>query len=123
MIGPMQLPIVRRRAVRAIGALCLIASPGLAFGEVRKFEVESTRDVSGGRAFGPAGRYEVVTGRLYFEVDPTLLVNRSVVDLDKAQKNSNGRVEFSADVVIYRPRDPAKGNGMSAATPSSSSCA
>jgi len=112
MIGPMQLPIVRRRAVRAIGALCLIASPGLAFGEVRKFEVESTRDVSGGRSFGPAGRYEVVTGRLYFEVDPTLLVNRSVVDLDKAQKNSNGRVEFSADVVIYRPRDPAKGNGM-----------
>lgn len=99
-------------ACRVIAALCLIASPALAFGEVRKFEVLSTRDLSGGRSFGPPGSYEVVTGRLYFEVDPTLLVNRSVVDIDKAQKNSNGRVEFSADVVIYRPRDPAKGNGI-----------
>lgn len=99
-----------RRGV--IAALCLMTSPAVVGAEVTKFEVQSTRDVSGGRSFGSAGSYEVVTGRLHFEVDPALAANRSVVDIDKAPKNARGRVEFSADVVIYRPRDAAKGNGI-----------
>src|SRR4029453_863691 len=45
-------------------------------------------------------------------VDPPQVAKRSVVDIDKARKNGNGRVEFSADVVIYRPRDVVKGNGI-----------
>ena len=49
---------------------------------------------------------------MYFGVDPANPVNRVVVDLDKAPKGGSNRVEFSADVVIYRPRDPAKGNGV-----------
>jgi hypothetical protein len=112
MIRQLTLSLCRRRAFRVIVALSLVASPAVAFGEVRKFEVQSTRDVSGGRSFGSAGPYEVVTGRLYFDVDPALPANRAVVDLAHARRNSNGRVEFSADVVIYRPRDPSKGNGL-----------
>ena len=112
MIDRLTLSVMRRGMFRAIAALCLIASPAFVFADVTKFEVQSTRDVSGGRSFGSAGPYEVVTGRLSFEVDPSLPANRSVADIDKARKNGRGRVEFSADVVIYRPRDPAKGNGI-----------
>lgn len=112
MISQLTLSVCRRPAFRVIVALSLVASPAVAFGEARKFEVQSTRDVSGGRSFGSAGPYQMVTGRLYFDVDPALPANRAVVDLGYARKNSNGRVEFSADVVIYRPRDPSKGNGL-----------
>ena len=80
--------------------------------EVTRFEVRSTREVSGGRSFGSVGPYEEITGRLFFSVDPTDPANRLVVDLDKAPRNANGRVEFSADVVIYRPRDAVRGNGI-----------
>ncbi len=90
----------------------LVLLPSAVFGEVTRFEIRSTRELSGGRAFGSAGPYEEVRGRLYFAVDPANPVNRVVVDLDKAPKVGGSRVEFSADVVIYRPRDPAKGNGV-----------
>jgi Alpha/beta hydrolase domain len=104
--------VMRRGMCGVIAALGLMASPALVFADVTKFEVQSTRDVSGGRSFGSSGPYEVVTGRLHFEVDPALPANRSVVDIDQARKNGSGRIEFSADVVIYRPRDQAKGNGI-----------
>ncbi len=112
MIHRLTLSVMRRRMFGVLAALCLITSPAFVFAEVTKFEVQSTREVSGGRSFGSAGPYEVVTGRLSFQVDPALPANRSVADIDKARKNGSGRVEFSADVVIYRPRDPAKGNGI-----------
>src|SRR5205085_4172691 len=37
--------------------------------------------------------------------------NRQIVDLDKAERNAQGEVEFSADFYVLRPKDPAKGNG------------
>jgi hypothetical protein len=93
-------------------ALVIALMPTPARAEVIRFEAHSTREVSGGRSFGSVGPYEEVTGRLFFAVDPVEAANRLVVDLDKAPKNANGRVEFSADVVIYRPRDAARGNGI-----------
>jgi Alpha/beta hydrolase domain len=103
---------VFRVSMSAAAGLLLIGWPVRVFGDVKRFEVRSSREVSSGRSFGSVGPYEEVTGRLYFEVDPSHAANRSVVDIDKARKNGNGRVEFSADVVIYRPRDVVKGNGI-----------
>ena len=93
-------------------AVLIALMPALAGAEVIRFEIRSTREVSGGRSFGSVGPYEEVTGRLFFAVDPANAANRLVVDLHKAPKNAGGRVEFSADVVIYRPRDAARGNGI-----------
>ncbi len=93
-------------------AVLVVIIPALARAEVVRFEVRSTRAVSGGRSFGSVGPYEEVTGRLFFAVDPADPANRLVVDLDKAPRNASGRVGFSADVVIYRPRDAARGNGI-----------
>src|SRR6476619_8073447 len=93
-------------------ALLTALAPVVARAEVIRFEVRSTREVSGGRSFGSVGPYEEVTGRLFFAVDPVDAANRLVVDLDRVPKNASGRVEFSADVVIYRPRDAARGTGL-----------
>jgi alpha/beta hydrolase family protein len=95
----------------AVVLLVAITAPRV-FADVVRFEIRSSREVSGGRSFGSAGPYEEVTGRLYFAANPQEAVNRLVVDLDKAATDAGGRVEFSADVVIYRPRDPARGNGI-----------
>jgi hypothetical protein len=61
------------------------------------------------RADVPGTAYERIIGRAYFAVDPSLAVNRTVVDLDKAPRNAEGQVEFSGDLQMLRPK--SGGNG------------
>jgi hypothetical protein len=89
-------------------SLC-VAPPARA--EVVGVDIESTVDVANGEAFGDAGAYEVVTGKVRFAVDPGAARNRVIVGLDRAARNAARKVEFSADIQILRPKDPAKGNG------------
>src|SRR5690242_10437767 len=85
---------------------------GTARAEVTKVEISGRQDVLGGKAFGTAGAYEKLTGKIYFAVDPKNAHNKIIVDLDQAPKNAQGRVEFSSDLFILRPKDPSKGNGV-----------
>jgi len=55
--------------------------------------------------------YERIAGKVYFAVDPRLPANRAIVDLDLAPRNAAGLVEFSADLIVLRPKDAAKSNG------------
>jgi hypothetical protein len=71
--------------------------------EVTRVEILKRSDVS------YAG-YEKLEGRVYFSVDPAHPRNRVIVDLDRAPKNAQGRVEFSADFYALRPR--TGGNGV-----------
>jgi hypothetical protein len=57
------------------------------------------------------GAYERVVGKVYFAVDPKLPANRIIADIDLAPRNAEGQVEFSADLYMLKPRDPAKSNG------------
>ena len=103
-----------RRAAQ-LGLLVTIAAliwPALAGAEVSRVEIASRRDVAAGRSFGSAGPYERMTGKIYFLVDPTNQRNHVIADLDKAPKNAAGKIEMSADLVILRPRDASKGNGI-----------
>ena len=59
----------------------------------------------------PVNGYERIAGKVYFAVDPKLPANRSIVDIDLAPRNAAGLVEFSADLLVLRPRDAAKSNG------------
>lgn len=68
-------------------------------------------DVLNGTPFGSAGPYERIIGKAYFLIDPTLPANRIIRDIDLAPKNEESMVEFSADLYVLKPRDPAKGNG------------
>src|SRR5688572_1626257 len=99
-----------RRA--AIAALLAASVPALVSAEVSRVEITARRDVAGGRSFGPAGPYEQLTGKLYFLIDPGNRRNAVIADLDKAPRTAAGKVELSADLVILRPRDPGKANGI-----------
>src|SRR5437868_4949002 len=86
---------------------CLTAT---AHAKVTRLEVTSRADVAAGRAFGAAGPYEKIAGKLYFEVDPASAHNRQVVDLDKAPRNARGMVEFAADFFVLKPKDMGRAN-------------
>jgi hypothetical protein len=77
---------------------------------VTRVEILSRTDVQDGRAFGLAGAYERIIGRVYFAVNPENIHNRQIVDLDKAPRNAQGEVEFSADLYLCKPKDMNKGN-------------
>jgi len=79
--------------------------------KVVRVEVTSRTDVLNGQTFGGTGAYERILGRIYFSVPVANAHNRRVVDLDKAVNLKDGEVEFSADFIAVRPKDPAKGNG------------
>ena len=89
--------------------VALFASPGRA--EVVRIEVKSRADVLAGKPFGSAGSYEKLIGKIYFAVDPKNSANQIVADIDKAPKNASGRVEFSSDFYMLKPKEMNRGNG------------
>jgi hypothetical protein len=64
-----------------------------------------------GHEFPITGAYEKLVGKVYGEVDPKNRLNKLIVNLDKAPRNRRGRVEYSSDLFILKPVDPARGNG------------
>jgi len=87
----------------------LAAMPASA--EVVRIEVTSRADLVGGQPFGAAGPYEKLSGKIFFAVDPALPANRIVTDIDKAPRNTAGKVEFSSDFFLIKPKRIEKGNG------------
>jgi hypothetical protein len=99
-----------------LAAFFAVITAGLLAGslraEVTKVDITSKQDVMNGKSWGTVGPYEKLTGTVHFAVDPNNEHNKIIVDLDKASKNAQGKVEFSADVVILRPKDASKANGV-----------
>lgn len=83
-----------------------------AWAGLERVEVASRRPVLEGRSFGLAGPYEILTGKMYFAVDPGNPANRIITDLDRAPQNPQGKVEFSSDFYLLKPRDVRRGNGI-----------
>src|SRR6185436_14594325 len=78
---------------------------------VTRVEIISRADLLNGKEFGLAGAYEKIVAKVYFAVDPNNPHNKVIVDLDKARRNEQGLVEFSADLYILRPKDLNRGAG------------
>jgi hypothetical protein len=78
---------------------------------VIRLDAASRSDVLAGKAFGDAGAYERITGRVYFAVSVGNIHNRQIVDLRNAVSLKKGEVEFSSDFVAIRPKDTHKSNG------------
>ena len=93
-------------------AMMIGLTPATMQGEVTRVEISSRQDVLGGKAFGSVGSYEKLTGKVYFAVSPDNPRNRIIADLDKAPRNRQGKVEFSSDLFILKPKDPAHANGV-----------
>ena len=92
-----------RNTLFVVVALACLAPPS--FAEVVRVDVAKRADI------GTSG-YEKIVGTIYFAVSPGDPRNKVIVDLDKAPKNADGRVEFSADLYILRPKDAARSNGV-----------
>jgi len=99
---------LRLRLTYVLTSIAFFASSADA--HVTRVEILSRADIQDGRAFGLAGAYERIIGRVYFAVHPENIHNRQIVDLDKAPRNAQGEVEFSADLYLFKPKDMAKGN-------------
>ena len=97
------------RNIRILPLLLMVAVSIQA--RVARVEITSCHDVLNGKTFGDAGVYERVTGRVYFSLPIGNPHNQRIVDLANAVNLKNGEVEFSADFVAVRPKDPHKGNG------------
>lgn len=79
--------------------------------EVEGVDILRREVVAEGHAFGLAGAYEKVVGRVRFALDPEAPGNARIVDLDLAPRDADGRVRFSADLYALQPIDPTRGSG------------
>jgi hypothetical protein len=101
-----------RRWQRTVSSLLfLLLSLTSLNARVVRVELTSRADLLNGTPFGDAGAYERIAGRVYFAVATANPNNRRIVDLEKAVNLKYGEVEFSADFIAIRPKDPHKGNG------------
>ncbi len=90
----------------------LLLVPTLVFAEVTKVNVVSRVTVANGQAFGNTGPYEKLTGTIEFAVDPKEPHNARITDIDRATPGQDRRVHFTSDLMVLKPVDPAKGNGV-----------
>ncbi len=86
-----------------------LAAP--AHARITRIEIEKVESPTfGGASFGNTGQYEKLTGKAYGELDPNHELNLGVALLDKAPRNTAGRVEYSVDILILKPVDMSRGN-------------
>src|SRR5258708_2800965 len=92
-------------------SILLALLPAVLPAALLRIEVSQRSDVLEGKPFGDVGAYERIVGKAYFAVDPKNPANQIIADIDKAPRNEKGLVEFSSDIYVLKPRDPAWGNG------------
>jgi hypothetical protein len=78
---------------------------------VINLEIRSRVAYGDSHSFGEAGAYERLDGLIHFAVDPSNAANREIVDLDRAERDVDGRVRFAADFCMLQPVDSGRGNG------------
>ena len=78
---------------------------------ITKIVISSRERFADGFEFPVTGAYERLIGKAYGEVDPNSRLNKMIVNLDKAPRNHNGRVEYWTDIYILKPVDMKLGNG------------
>lgn len=55
--------------------------------------------------------YEILTGKLHFEIDPELPQNAIIADVGLAPVNADGKVSFIADLRLWKPKNESRSNG------------
>jgi hypothetical protein len=67
-------------------------------------------EITSKRSYGTfkPGEFEFWEGRIAGELQPT----EKIPDIDKAPKNANGLVEYSAKISLIFPKNPKSGNGV-----------
>lgn len=98
--------------VLSLALLLLGLTRVAALAEVVEVTVEAREDVLESQPFGDAGAYEKITGRILFAFDPDNPFNAAIVDLARAPRNAEGRVEAWANFMVLQPKDPSRRRGV-----------
>ena len=96
---------------RILYLCCLLLLPSLCEARVVRIEVETRQDVLAGQAFGLAGAYEKIAGKVFFAADPANSANRIITDIDLAPRNAQDEVEYSSEFYLLKPKEVSRGNG------------
>lgn len=99
-----------RLKLLSICAIAFLGWSSVSEGRVVRFEVASRQEILNGRAFGLAGGFEKISGKVYFAIDPANPANQVITDVGLAPRNGRGEVEFAADFFLIKPKEPARGN-------------
>ena len=75
-----------------------------------EIRIDYRRIFANGIEFGSTGAYERLDGKVMYRVDPLAAAQASIVDLDKAPRDTNGLVECQTDLCLLRPIDATRGN-------------
>ena len=94
--------------IAVFAAACTLAFP--AHARITEINVQKVEPFANGATFGNAGAYERVWGVAKGELDPNDARNKVIVNLDKAPRNSFGKVEYEVEWFMLRPADASKGN-------------
>ena len=78
---------------------------------VTRVEITRREPFAEGARFGDVGAYEKLVGTATLELDPRDPRNAAILDKDAVPRNAAGNIEYSTEVYILRPVDPARGNG------------
>src|SRR5215813_10672282 len=84
------------RRARLLPLLAFVLTCDALFAEVVRVEIRRRDD---------AGTHERLIGRVHFMVNPSLPANRGIADIEFAPKNKDGLVEFSSDLLFFKPKD------------------
>ena len=91
-------------------AVILLLVPQLAEARITRFVVTTHEAPTfGGYSWPGVGQYEKLAGKAYAEVNPFDPKNAGIVDIQLAQRNANGNVEFSFDFYILKPIHLSRG--------------
>lgn len=71
---------------------------------VRTTRTLKTASYAEGRTFGGFGEFETIDFEIEYAVAPTHLANHSIVDIDKAPTDDQGRVRFKGNARLTYPR-------------------
>jgi hypothetical protein len=90
-------------------ALAVHALPTLAM--LTDIQITAVEPFAEGANFGDTGAYERVRGTYKGTLDPADARNKAIVNIDKAPRNTAGRVEYEAEFFLLRPVDAQRGSG------------
>ena len=97
------------RIAAALALSVILIAPAVA--KVERVEILSREPFASGTSFGTAGAYEKLRGRAFFALDPEAAANAAIADLKLAPRRADGRIVFTADFLMLRPTEAARGNG------------
>ena len=103
--------MTRMKKPLVVATVMIALASSAAEARVVRLRIERRELILNGRAFGAAGPYEKLVGKVDFGLDPNLPRNGDIVDLTLAPRNAHGEVEASADFYMLKPVDPRCGNG------------